>query len=287
MSLGNSEWQWRRFAPDFAEQNTGRQLALSETLLTDLDAPALWWYSARQTALVLGTSQKPDAVDLNYCREAGIEVYRRTSGGTAVLAEPDFVSLDVALPPGHALAPSDVVETYRWLGAVWLEALQKLGLTGARLVPTEEVRAERAALPNRSPQELEQDKLVRLVCFGSLSPYEVVVGKRKLVGLAQIRRRAGTLLQCGLPLRAQTNRFALFLALPPEKRPELTSLLAEHITNLDELLGRVLSAEEVVKVFEETLAQLWKVRLTPYEWPSDKLAQAERIEREKFANLAG
>jgi lipoate-protein ligase A len=276
--------KWQRLHPAFALASAGRELALSETLLTDLEIPTLWWYSAKSTALILGTSQKPEAANLEYCRETGIAVYRRTSGGTAVLAEPDFVSLDVALPSGHSLALSDIVATYRWLGLTWLEALKRLGLEELRLVQPEEVRAERIAAA--SPEEIERDKLARMVCFGSLSPYEVVQGNRKLVGLAQIRRRAGTLLQCGIPLRAQTARFAPLLALPPERHPELTTILEGQSTSLDRLLGRVLSAEEIVALFEEALRDLWNVRLEANPWSTRKIEQAEQLEREKFTNLA-
>jgi lipoate-protein ligase A len=37
-------------------------------------------------------------------------------------------------------------------------------------------------------------------CYGGLSPWEVVVGQRKLVGLAQVRRSTGILLVAGLLL---------------------------------------------------------------------------------------
>jgi lipoate-protein ligase A len=38
---------------------------------------------------------------------------------------------------------------------------------------------------------------LKWACFGGLSPWEVVVGQRKIVGLAQVRRRTGVLLASG------------------------------------------------------------------------------------------
>ena len=45
-------------------------------------------------------------------------------------------------------------------------------------------------------------------CFGGLSPYEVLAGGRKVVGLSQTRRRPGALLQAGIPLRLDAGRLA-------------------------------------------------------------------------------
>lgn len=121
---------WRRLSPALAAYGVSRELALSESLLQKVQQPTLWWYSAHVPALILGTAQKLEILNSRACVAQGLEIYKRASGGALVLAEPSFLSLDVALPPEHPLAPTDVVETYRWLGEVWLESLSKLGLEG-------------------------------------------------------------------------------------------------------------------------------------------------------------
>ncbi|HUS14822.1 MAG TPA: hypothetical protein VM536_07360, partial [Chloroflexia bacterium] len=157
--------------------------------------PALRWYWATSPALILGVFQAAELINSAACAEQGIPVLRRRSGGTAVLAGPALLSLDIALPPGHALAPPDVTESYRWLGEAWLDALESLGVRDARLVTIAEVRAAPYRPPRRLPPAgaLSDEDLVRLACFGGLSPYEVAIGPRKLVGLAQVRRRGGVL----------------------------------------------------------------------------------------------
>lgn len=275
---------WRRFSPAFAGDTAGRQLALSETLLAGPSEPGLWWYSAARPALILGTSQKPDVADREQCRASRVALYRRTSGGTAVFAEPDFVSLDVILPPDHPLAPSDVVQTYRWLGQVWLETLKTLAVPDLRLVSVEEVRAAKAAAP-ATPQHSRFERLARLVCFGSLSPYEVVLGQRKLVGLAQIRRRGGTLLQCGLPLRPQFARFAPLLSLSRPDRALLTAMLPERLVSLEEVSGKIFQPDEIVAAFETALQNFWPVRFEAAAWSSEQLDLANQLEQTKFNNL--
>ena len=50
-----------------------------------------------------------------------------------------------------------------------------------------------------------------VACFGGLSPYEVLAGGRKVVGLSQARRRQGTLLQAGVLMELDAARLARVL----------------------------------------------------------------------------
>jgi lipoate---protein ligase len=108
-----------------------------------------------------------------------------------------LVALDVVLPPGHPLAPADVVETYRWLGEAVAEALAELGLEHVEVAEIARARSASAA-----PGE------AAAACFGGLSPFEVLVDGRKVLGLSQARRRPGTLLQAGLLLDLDADGLA-------------------------------------------------------------------------------
>ncbi len=270
---------WRRLPSNRA--GAGRQLALSESLLHELHDPSLYWYQATHPALILGAAQKLPVLDLAACRKAELEVYKRTSGGTVVLAGADLVSLDVALPPFSQLASHDITLAYRWFAEVWIAALARLGVS-ARLVEPEEARAARLKLEAAPPEA----RLVKLVCFGTLSSYEVVAEDgRKLVGLAQVRRRNGSLLQAGIHLHWPAADFTERLALLDEQRESLTVALQQRAVGLDQLLGRRPSLEEISRVWEESLLENWPVDLEPKEWEVSELKQAEIFEREKFGNL--
>ena len=257
----------------------GRQLALSEALLVCLPetgTPALRWYHTSKRALVLGNGQKLEAADLAVSRERGIPVYRRTSGGTAVLVDGDGLSMEVALPAGHPLATGDVVLGYRWLGEVWAQALRALGIQTARAMPTDEVRA----LP-----PLATDDPLRLACYGTLSPWEPVAGTRKVVGLSQVRRRGGTLYQVGVYLRWRPEALVELLALPEDERAALLPRLHAATAGLDELAGRPVTVREVTTAVEETLIELLDVRLKRSAWTACEREAASRIQRERFREI--
>lgn len=231
--------------------------------------PALRWYWAATPALILGVFQPPETANAVACAAHGIPVVRRRSGGTGVLAGPPLLSCDIALPVGHRLAPPDVTESYRWLGEAWLTTLSGLGVPGLRLVPVAEVRADPYRAPRQPPADgiWSDADLVHRACFGSLSPYEVAVGPRKLVGLAQVRRRGGVLLQVGLPLVWQADLLADLLAPRPADRDRLAAGLRAHACGLSDLITPVPTPATLMAAFEATLAATWGVTLRPLPRP--------------------
>lgn len=212
----------------------------------------LCWSQAEGEGLVLGFSQKPGVVNQVELKRRPLPIYHRRAGGTAVLVGPHLLGLDVFLPAGHSLILSDVVESYRWLGETWVEALRVLGVE-ARAVSPSEAHAQRELLKQAATREGEA--ILRRACYGALSPYEVVAGQRKVVGLDMIRRRAGSLLQAGLLLRWETERLAMLLGHSLEEQAVLRVGLRERAIGLDELAGRTIGAEEAIWAFEQAMGE--------------------------------
>jgi lipoate-protein ligase A len=263
----------------FSDAPMGRQLALSEAMLASLPetgAAILRWYVPKESAVVLGNGQKPGVLNDATLDELGVRAYRRTSGGAAVLVNERLLSLDVALPPSHLLATSDVVDAYRWMGQLWEEALHTLGAAKARALPTEEQRALRP---------IAKDDPLRLACFGTLSPWEVVVGKRKLVGLCQVRRRAGVLYQVGIHMSFDPKALGVLLDLGNNQRKTLGTRLHNAVVALDQAAGRAIPIEDVATAVEETLRRRFGAQIVPAEWSRAELATADQLQRERFQPL--
>jgi lipoate-protein ligase A len=254
------------------------QLAAGDALLAALDTPdttpppVLRWYRMSPAALILGSGQKVQAFDRDACRAAGVSLYRRSSGGTAVLAEPDQIMLDIALPAAHPLYRHDITESYRWLGEAWVAALAELRLT-PRLLPTAEARTDRQAL----------DALTARSCYGGRSPYEVLVDGRKVVGLAQKRRRYGALLQAALYIHWEPERLVRLFAMPADERPPLAANLRARVAGLADVLpaDQQRPADElfsqVASTFAETLRALHGVTLADTPWRDEARAALARL----------
>lgn len=209
---------WHRLEPSHvtAEVALQRGMAMLEAAAPD-DPATIGWWLVDDEALVLGRGSKVTADEVA-CETAGVSVVRRSSGGGPVLWGPDLLALDVIVPKGHVLDSDDVAESYRWLGEALAHAITELGAPANALSP--------------SPVRAAADGMGALACYASLSPWEVVVGGRKVVGLSQVRRRSGTLLQAGILLDIDAGRLAGLLDLDAATRVILTDTLARRATGL-------------------------------------------------------
>lgn len=159
-------------------------LALLEGLAEDA-RPVLRWYRSTATAIVLGRGQRLPATP----GDPEVEIISRHSGGGAVLLDPSLLSLDVVLPPEHPWLEGDIARVFDHVGAAWLRGLTALGVEDLGLHPGPGTARRRGS---------ERERLLAAVCYATLGRGEVLAGRRKLVGLAQRRRRHGALVQCGL-----------------------------------------------------------------------------------------
>lgn len=133
--------------------------------------PRAWALAGGKPAIVLGRSQHGLQV------VPVLPVRRRASGGGAVLAGPWMLRAAVRLPRDHALVRHGPGTLARWIGRIHLGWLQAHGLAGAHLHegPTQEHWA----------------------CFAGRSAGEVLVGGRKLTGIAQAWQRSSVLATAG------------------------------------------------------------------------------------------
>ena len=201
---------WRLVTPP--AQPVRDALALSQRLLADGDCPALVVHAARPAAITVGRAQLAE-VDMSAAAREGLDVVARPSGGGPVLWDDDLIAIDVILPAGHPLLPTDVVAAYRWVGEAVVVALGQLGIHGARAVPPDEARA----WPRGKASGL---------CFGGMSPWEVVVGGRKVLGLSQVRRQAGGIVQLGVPMHLDAARLARAVGAPDGAADDLATRTA-------------------------------------------------------------
>ena len=163
-------------------------------------------------ALVLGSTQPAGAFDPARVAAAGLDVARRRSGGGAVLVRPGEVAwIEAVLPAADRLWEPDVGRSFLWLGRAWAAALSACGVTGVEV--------------HSGP--LRRSVLSSRLCFAGLGPGEVTVAGRKVVGLAQRRRREGAVFQCAALLAWDPRELAELLALPAGERAAAARFLGE------------------------------------------------------------
>lgn len=264
---------WRQAGYDEAEGALllAGNVALLEAVGRGEAPPTIRWYRYLRPCVVLGYGQRLSAVDVEACAGQEVAVLRRPAGGSAVLADLGLLGLAIALPLPHPLAVADLTHSYRWLGETLAAALSRLDVP-ARVVSVAEARADAQAA---RAAETQADQVRALACFGTFSPYEVAVGPRKLVGLAQVRRRGAALYQVGFLLRSATDLLAQVLACPPSERLALAHALEERTVDLSTLLGRLVEPLELIELVEHELQERLGLTLTrsPFSPAEEALAR--------------
>lgn len=207
-------------------------------------------YSWRGPVVVLGYAQRPDDVDLAWCRQHGIPVLRRLTGGTGVVHRRDL-ALSLALPAGHPWAVG-VVRLYGRFLDVLEPALRSLGSDVRR------VRDPRRASRVRSS-----------ICFEDQLSDTLLVGARKAVGCAQTRRGGAVLIHAAVLLEVDAGLYSRVFGVPVDR---ISGGLAPAVPGGDwrEVGGAIISglagALEVVITRRDRPA-LTSRFLGPYEQP--------------------
>ena len=232
--------------------------------------PTLRLYRWNPPAVSLGFSQDIHRkINVDRCRELGIDVVRRPTGGRAVLHHSEItyaviVSLD--------LLPGSVLETYRFLSAGLVEAIRLLGLP--------------AAVEDKPAKSTLQGSPA---CFDSPSWYEIEVAGRKLVGSAQTRQRNVLLQHGSVLLELDIDRLQQVMRVPNEKVKNLMAASLEYkatAVNKELLrLGRPpVQPAELEGALVEGFRRGLGISLEPAGLTDKEIQTAERLVAQKYSD---
>jgi lipoate-protein ligase A len=221
--------------------------------------PTLRFFAWAPAAVSLGYGQALSAdVDTVACRALGIGLVRRPTGGSAIYHDgPEReLTYSVAADAADLGLSSDLLETYKWIGAALLRGLNELG-AGAELVPT-------VSADGPSPA----------FCFARTGRFEIEIGGRKVVGSAQ-RRQGSCFLQHGSVLLA-VDEARLRTLFPTTLAPLST------MTTLEQALGRRPSWAEVADALAAAFADEHGLSLKPDGLSPPELERVEDLVRRRY-----
>jgi lipoate-protein ligase A len=258
---------WRLLNTGLADGATN--MAVDEAILWAVaegrSPPTLRFYGWEPPCLSIGYSQSMEGeVNVARCRESGIGIVRRPTGGRAIL-HADELTYSIVAPQMEPRVAGGVIESYRRLSAGLVAGLRALGLAVAQV-------------------ETADDKGESAACFDAPSSYEITVDGKKLVGSAQVRKKRVVLQHGSLPLEGDIAHIFDFLKVPSEeRREELKQELRVRATSLELALGYNVPFEEVVRHLAAGFAQALNLWLIPGQLSEHELVLAEKLRREKYA----
>lgn len=179
--------------------------------------PTVRFYRWQPSAVSIGTFQSMnDEVAVAVCRQAGVDIVRRRTGGGAVYHDIDGEITYSVIGP-EVLFPKDIIESYRLICGWVINGLKRLGLQDVFFHPINDILA-----------------------YG-----------KKISGNAQTRRQ-GVLLQHGTVLyTVDVKKMFSFLTVGQDKLADkLISSVEDRVTSVHALLPQV-TMKQLEKVLQE------------------------------------
>ncbi len=230
-------WRYLDSGPRSGMENMAVDEALLESHIAGDCPPTFRIYTWQPPAVSLGHFQRAESsVDFVACQRLGIDIVRRPTGGRAILHTDKEVTFSLVVS-AERLGKSSVMEAYRRIASGILAGLQSLGLD-ARLV---ERSSPDGAFTAQDP-----------ACFAVKARCDLVVGKSKLVGSAQVQRKGFILQQNSLPLTIKLSDWNQIF---------LRKTNAPSAIGLWEAAGRQLTYHEVAQALRHGFEQAFGVVL--------------------------
>jgi lipoate-protein ligase A len=208
-------------------------MAIDAALLEDIEKSSeprttLRFYAWARPTLSLGRNQKAEkAADLAYCRDQGIAVVHRPTGGRAVLHDDELTYAIISNDSSYF--GDTIYANYKRVSEALCAGFNLLGIPA--------VLAPDTVKPDGLPEGVDPP------CFLSPSRYELMVNGRKIVGSAQRRLRRSFLQHGSMPIRID------FQALARATRMPDTDLLAKEMAGCAEFVPARPTIHEMIGAF--------------------------------------
>lgn len=245
-----------------ASFNMATDRAMLQACCEGLIPPTLRLYGWSRPALTVGYSQNAGGdVDQERCRELGISLIRRPTGGRAILHQNELTYCVVA-PIPHRRFPQDLKGTFRVIAGALLLGLEEMGIRDGAL-----------AMPQKGLPRQERSP----ACFSSLNHFEIAVRGRKLIGSAQ-RRMGKAFLQHGSVIIKSNHDLssALFRFGNTEEGLENLQRLRDSTVDLNEMIPGI-GFEEVRGCFRNGFRRFFADGMEKGELTSIESALCDRF----------
>jgi len=250
-------------------ENMARDEALLRKVIAGGSPPCIRFYRWKPAGLSLGRFQKIDkGVDLEACREYGVEVVRRLTGGEAVLHD-DEITYSIVIPFSHpSFDGKGVIDTYKTISRALVKGLE---LSGVRSTMAGEA-------PTRPDPEGQG------VCFYTPTVNEIVADNRKIIGSAQTREKLVILQHGSIPIDWNIEKQFDVMAIPVENRDVFTSLFRKRATTIYEQLGSRPSFEQLAGNFAKGFEEIFNTKMKPSDYSTSEKKLIEYLVQKKYGN---
>ena len=270
--------EWRLIKDSY---HTGfMNMAIDEAIMIahreGLVPPTIRFYQWSPPTVSLGYFQDLEKeIDVDVCKNLGIDIVRRPTGGKAVLHDKEL-TYSFIIRESHPLVNDSILDTYKKISGGMIRGLSYLGIT-AELVPLRE-KLKSIPLGNEAKSKIPHSD-IKSICFSVPSQYEVQVMGKKIVGSAQVRKREIVLQHGSLLIELEKDKlFSVFNFPSAQIRERLKTRF--KATSLEEILKKKINFSELSEILPRGFEEEFGIKLT-----EGKLTeQEEKISRKLLEN---
>jgi len=204
--------------------------------------PTLRFYGWKRPAVSLGYFQDAEKeINCGYCRDRGIDIVRRPTGGRAVLHGDDLTYSLVAGEDNPHFS-SDIVETYRIISGCIIRGLEKSGVV-AKMVKEGRPGSGSAGA----------------FCFAAAYKNELLANGKKICGSAQVRAK-GMFLQHG-SLLMDFDPVAVCAAITTKNAAMEVEKIKASVTSIRENAGDDIGIDTLCRNIAAGFEEVLNIRL--------------------------
>ena len=263
---------WRLLTSGFSNafENMAVDEAVFKACARKIAPPTIRFYGWDPPAVSIGCLQKTEtAVDLQACKDLGIDFVRRISGGRAVLHDQEL-TYSIVASEGNPLFPENVLGTYKVIAQCLVDTLRALDIDAQLVTNRKKVREPAGALRRKS----------RGSCFSALSWYEISVDGKKICGNAQ-RRSRGAFLQHGFILLGYDVE-KISRVFKGEDQDSGAAIHYDDITHINKYLDDKIDFYKLQTLLIESFERVLNIKLETGLLTGEEIAIKEKLLHDRF-----
>ncbi|MFH0933180.1 MAG: biotin/lipoate A/B protein ligase family protein [Nitrospirota bacterium] len=248
-------WRFIDTGPCRASYNMAMDEAIATVVKKGNSPPTLRLYEWDIPSVSIGYFQRMRDINIDHCRERGIPIVRRPTGGRAILHDHE-ITYSFSVKTEYGLFSKGLLDSYKKISKAFSCAFSKIGLAS-------ELKLQREPHRNRSP-----------LCFQSTSYGEITINSKKVIGSAQKRWPDGLLQQGSIPFTIDEDEIAKVFRLK-------SSEIGKKFTGLKKILSdlNIASFKNALRIsFEETFDTM----LIPSSPSHEEVSLAGELEVRKY-----
>ena len=210
------------------EWNMSCDMAISNYVHSKHKEPTIRIYGWTIPTLSLGKHQKLKNIDLEYLKEAGIDLVRRPTGGRAVLHNKE-ITYSFCCSENYPKLPSNVVKSYMKISEGLTKALNFLGV-------------------ECDFEKIKKENLSKDICYDTPSIYEITVGGKKLIGSAQYRNGKTVLQHGSIPQIFDYDNYVNCFKI--NNKEKMIEHLKKNVIDVFSLKNKFIEFEELAYAFK-------------------------------------